>query len=96
MRTKYDKPTVITNDLFCAAYLLSVGCQIETLIHNRRKRISFVISGDGVEYYRNRYKGGSVLCNLRSLRDNLTHIRQMMDEKRSQLCPRSPKLLSKV
>ena len=96
MRTKYERASVITNDLFCAAYLLSVGCSIETLIHNKRKRISFVVAGDEVEEFRNRYKDGSVLCNLRSLRDNVTFLRQMMKEKRSNECPRSQKQLLKL
>ncbi len=89
MTTKYEKPSVITNDIYCAAYLLSVGCKIDYLIHNRRKRISFVIIGENVEEFRDRYKNGSVLCNLRSLRDKVTHLRQMMKDKRSEICPRS-------
>jgi len=93
---KYEKPSVVTNDIFCAAYLVSTGSTLECLIHNRRNRISFVVTGDEVEQFRDRYKSGSVFCNVHSLRDSVTLLRQMMNEKRSNPCPKSPNQLSRA
>ena len=88
-----EQERIITNDLYCAAYLLcSDTCQLERIERNRRKRISFVFRGTQLRKLREAYRSGPVLLDMRSYRDNLKTVRRKMDEtQRSALCPeRSP------
>jgi hypothetical protein len=90
MSIKYHKTSIITNDLYLAAYLLSEGCELSHLERNARRRVSFVFSGDRVKELRDNYQSGIVRLNIRSYRDNLKTVRRKMDaEHRSVSCPKS-------
>jgi len=101
MSQKYPLPRIITNDLYLAAFLLNQGCEWCGLLHNGRRRVSFVFSGERVHELRQEYESGIVKLNVRSFRDNLVTVRRKMDEEqRSAPCPTlrepSPMQLSPV
>jgi hypothetical protein len=72
-------PTIITNDLYLAAFLHSTGCSLSKVERNERKRLSFVFSGERVRELREAYREGPVKLDMRSFRDSLLHIRHVMD-----------------
>ena len=89
MSQKYPLPRIITNDLDLAAFLLCQGCEWCGLVHNERRRVSFVFAGERVRELRHEYESGTVRLNVRSFRDNLVTVRRKMDtEQRSVACPR--------
>ena len=71
--------SIITNDLYLAAFLLSTGCSLSKVERNERKRLSFVFSGERVRELREAYKQGPVRLDMRTFRDSLLHIRHLMD-----------------
>ena len=82
MSRKYlpdGSPAIITNDLYLAAFLHCVGCTLDHLQHNERRRVSFVFVGDRVRELREAYRTGPVKLDMRSFRDSLSHIRRLMD-----------------
>lgn len=87
MYKKYNTsqvPTIITNDLYLAAFLHSTGCHLSKVEKNDRKRLSFVFCGSRVRELREAYREGPVKLDMRSFRDSLLHIRRLMDaEQRS-------------
>lgn len=70
---------VITNDLFLASFLHSVGCTLDHVERNERKRVSFVFTGSRVHALREAYRTGPVQLDIRSFRDSLYTIRRLMD-----------------
>jgi hypothetical protein len=89
-----DPERIITNDLYCAAFLLCCDdCRLVRIERNRRNRISFVLTGTHVRQLREAYRSGPVLLDIRSYRDTLKTVRRRMDEThRSALC--QPKSLN--
>ena len=93
MSKKYlpaDESTIITNDLYLAAFLHCAGCALTSLEHNGRRRVSFVFEGERVRELREAYQSGPVRLDMRSFRESLYHIRRLMDgtqEQRSAVCP---------
>lgn len=84
MSEKYLLPRLITNDLYLAAFLLCQGCEWCGLVHNDRRRMSFVFSGEHVHHLRHEYESGIVRLNVRAYRDTLQTVRRKMDaEQRS-------------
>ena len=82
--------TLITNDLYLAAFLQCVGCRLDRLSHNGRRRVSFVFVGELVRELREAYRSGPVRLDMRAFRDSLTRIRRLMDgvnDQRSAPCP---------
>jgi len=73
-------PCIITNDLFLASFLHSVGCTLDRVQRNERRRVSFVFTGERVHELREAYRTGPVKLDMRSFRESLTHVRRMMDE----------------
>ncbi|MBN1984552.1 MAG: hypothetical protein JW795_23700 [Chitinivibrionales bacterium] len=71
--------TIITNDLYLAAFLHSMGCTLDHVERNERPRLSFVFCGAQVKELRQAYKSGSVKLNMHSFRDSLLHMRHLMD-----------------
>jgi hypothetical protein len=103
MPTKYHTETpsglrLITNDLYLAAFLHCVGCELDHVERNERRRISFVFSGERAREQREAYRAGPVRLDMRCFRDSLIHLRRLMDaQHRSDVCPnRSLKALSPV
>jgi len=106
MSKKYlsaEAPAIITNDLYLAAFLHCVGCTLDHIQHNGRRRVSFVFIGAQVHELREAYCTGPVRLDLRSFRESLSFIRRLMDgenEQRSAPCPTlheaSPMQLSPV
>ena len=109
MPSKYHPescPTIITNDLYLAAFLHCVGCELEHVERNDRRRVSFVFIGERVGELREAYRTGPVKLDMRAFRESLIHLRRLMDappsrafqqkhEQRSAACPsRSPRVLS--
>ena len=78
---------IITNDLYLAAFLHCVGCAIDHVEKNDRRRMSFVFTGERVRELREAYRTGPVRLDMRSFRESLSHIRRLMDgsaEQRSE------------
>lgn len=80
MSQKYHLPRLITNDLYLAAFLLCRGAELCALVHNGRRRLSFVFSGERVHDLRTEYESGTVRLNVRSYKDNLLMVRKRMDQ----------------
>jgi len=90
MSIKYHKNTLITNDIYLAAYLLSEGYHLSKVLRNERRRISFLFVGKEIEELRQAYRSGHVYLDIHSFREKLITIRRMMDTKqRSEVCPKS-------
>jgi hypothetical protein len=82
MASKYhpEPPeSIITNDLYLAAYLHSVGCELGHVERNERRRVSFVFVGPQVRSLREAYRRGSVRLDMRRFRESLYHMRHLMD-----------------
>jgi hypothetical protein len=71
--------TIITNDLYLAAFLHCVGCTLDHVEKNERRRMSFVFIGERVRELREAYRTGPVRLDMRSFRESLFHIRRLMD-----------------
>ena len=67
-----------TNDMYLAALLLSKDYSLVKVIHNARRRVSFIFAGEGLRELRESYRRGRV-C---SFGESLTRVRQMMNEHR--------------
>jgi hypothetical protein len=70
---------VVTNDLYLAAFLHCVGCPLDHLERNDRRRLSFVFIGERVRELREAYRTGPVKLDMRSFRESLLYIRRLMD-----------------
>ena len=82
MHTKYHSaaaPTIITNDLYLASFLHCVGCTLDHVQPNERRRKSFVFAGERVRDLRDAYLTGPVKLDMRSFRESLLYIRRLMD-----------------
>jgi hypothetical protein len=82
MHTKYlpaESPTIITNDLYLAAFLHCTGCTLDHVQPNERRRLSFVFVGERVRELREAYQTGPVKLDMRSFRESLLYIRRLMD-----------------
>ncbi|MDD5343090.1 MAG: DUF5659 domain-containing protein [Smithella sp.] len=71
--------TIITNDLYLAAFLHCVGCPLDHVEQNERRRKSFVFIGERVRELREAYQTGPVKLDMRSFRESLLYIRRLMD-----------------
>jgi hypothetical protein len=71
---------VITNDLFMAAFLVSVGCTLDRIEKNERRRVSFVFTGERVMELREAYRTGPVHLDMRLFRENLNRLRDRLVE----------------
>jgi len=71
--------TIITNDLYLAAFLHCVGCTLDHVERNERRRVSFVFVGERVRELREAYRTGPVKLDMRSFRESLSLIRRLMD-----------------
>jgi hypothetical protein len=82
MFKKYVSPqssAIITNDLYLAAFLHCVGCTLDHVERNERRRLSFVFTGERVAELREAYRTGPVKLDMRSFRESLSYIRRLMD-----------------
>lgn len=71
--------SIVTNDLYLAAFLHCVGCSLDHLEHNGRRRVSFVFIGERCRELREAYRTGPVRLDMRSFRESLSLIRRLMD-----------------
>jgi hypothetical protein len=71
--------SIITNDLYLAAFLHCVGCTLDHVQPNERRRVSFVFAGERVRELREAYQTGPVKLDMRSFRESLLYIRRLMD-----------------
>jgi len=76
--TAPDSSTIITNDLFLAAFLYTVGCPLSRMERNDRRRVSFVFTGKRVVELREAYRTGPVHLDIRSFRENLNRLRDRL------------------
>jgi hypothetical protein len=74
-----ESATIITNDLYLAAFLHCVGCTLDHVERNERRRVSFVFVGERVRELREAYRTGPVKLDMRSFRESLSLIRRLMD-----------------
>jgi hypothetical protein len=72
--------TIITNDLFLAAFLVSVGCTLARIEKNERRRVSFVFVGERVRELREAYRTGPVHVDMCAFRENLNRLRDRLGE----------------
>lgn len=70
--------TIITNDLFLAAFLSTVGCTLDRIEKNERRRVSFVFVGERVRELREAYRTGPVHVDMRTFRENLNLLRDRL------------------
>ena len=70
---------VITNDLFLAAFLHSLGCTLDRVERNDRRRVSFVFSGERVKELREAYRSGNVSLDIKVFRESMHLMRSRMD-----------------
>jgi hypothetical protein len=75
-----DSCTIITNDLFLAAFLVSAGCELDRIEKNDRRRVSFVFVGSRVRGLREAYRTGPVHIDMRNFRENLNRLRDRLGE----------------
>ena len=98
MSKKYlsaGSPAIITNDLFLAAFLYTVNCELASIEKNERRRVSFVFVGERVRELREAYRAGPVRVDMLSFRENLNRLRDLLSGKvagqspdeRSMPCP---------
>ena len=87
MSQKYTKtnkasslPRTITSDTHLAAYLLTLGCHLDKVVRNDRRRVGFVFEGKDVREQKKAYKSGPVYVDIHSFRRNLTLIRSLVDK----------------
>jgi hypothetical protein len=73
-------PTIITNDLFLASFLHCVGCTLDRVEKNERRRVSFVFTGERVRELRESYRTGRVSLDIRLFRESMNFIRDRMNE----------------
>jgi hypothetical protein len=88
MHEKYN--SIITNDIYLAAYLDSTGFTLVRVHQNDRRRTSFVFTGAYIEKLRDAYNTGTVTVNFRIYKDSLARMRWQKDkiiEQRSDECP---------
>lgn len=91
--------TIITNDIYLAAYLDCSGVALVRVCRNDRRRVSFVFGGRYVDRLRDAYNTGFVSVNFRAYKDSLARIRYQKDknfEQRSDLCPEYQRELSRA
>jgi hypothetical protein len=72
--------TIITNDLFLAAFLCTVGCTLDRIEKNARRRVSFVFVGERCRELREAYRTGPVHVDMRDFRENLNRLRDRLGE----------------
>ena len=72
--------TIITNDLFLAAFLVSVGCTLDRFEKNERRRVSFVFVGERCRELREAYRTGPVHVDMCAFRENLNRLRDRLGE----------------
>ena len=63
--------SIVTNDLYLAAFLHSLGCTLHHTQRNERRRLSFVFTGERVQELREAYRTGPVKLDMRSFRESL-------------------------
>ena len=83
MSKKYliaNVPTIITNDIFLASFLHCVGCMLDRVERNDRRRVSFVFVGERVRELREAYRTGKVTLDIRLFRDSMNFIRDRMNK----------------
>jgi len=81
MSKKYlseETGTIITNDLFLAAFLSTVGCRLDRIEKNDRRRVSFVFTGERVRELREAYRTGPVQLDVPLFRDELNRLRDLL------------------
>jgi hypothetical protein len=76
--------SIVTNDLYLAAFLHCAGCTLDHVEKNERRRMSFVFIGDRCRELREAYRTGPVHLDMRSFRESLSHIRRLMDGENEQ------------
>lgn len=100
-------PRIITSDVYCAACLLSLGCTLDKVVRNDRRRVVFVFEGERVRELKQAYKAAEpVYVVAQSFRDALKTVRRLVDStlsQRSVPCPENavplagfPMLLSRA
>ena len=90
MSKKYHSaapPAIITNDLFLAAFLSTVGCPLDRIEKNERRRVSFVFVGDRCRELREAYHTGPVHVDMRTFRENLNELRDRVGRMVAQCHP---------
>lgn len=73
--------TIITNDLFLAAFLQTVGCTLDRIEKNARRRVSFVFVGSRCRELREAYRTGPVQVDMCAFRDNLNRLRDTLAQR---------------
>jgi hypothetical protein len=76
---------VETQDLYCGAYILASGGELEGLriggVRNGRPAVTFVFIGDEVEELLKSYRSGKALVNLADYKAAMNHLKDVMFER---------------
>ena len=71
-----------TKDLWQSAYLLSEGAWLSKVDvqrkEGRKKVVTFILTGDGLEERAQRFKNGQAVCNVRTLKAHVSSLKQMI------------------
>jgi hypothetical protein len=83
MSKKYltaDAPAIVTNDIFLASFLHCVGCSLDHVERNDRRRVSFVFTGEHAQELREAFRAGKVSLDIKLFRESMNMIRDRMDK----------------
>jgi hypothetical protein len=74
--------TIKTKDLWQSAYLLSEGGWLDSVQVERcsdgKKKVTFCLTGDGMDDLTQRFQDGEAVCNVKKLKANVSHLKQMI------------------
>ena len=71
---------IITKDLYEASYLLAKGMKLEEVLRNNRTVLFRFEGSEDLQVLKTRYDEGRAEVNVRSLRESLNHLRDLLFE----------------
>jgi len=83
---------VLTNDVFCGAYLLTQGAHLIDLLVDRtpsRACGTFVFEGDNLLDHQEAYSRGEATAPVKHIRDGVSHLRTCLARALREPSPRS-------
>lgn len=72
---------IVTDDLYCGAYLLSKGgvlSEIKVTYSGQRSSCLFVFSGSQLHKLQKEFSGGSAVVNLKDFKASMIHLKDRM------------------
>lgn len=69
---------ILTKDLFEASYLLAKGMRLEEVLKNNRTVVFRFEGSEDLEVLKSRYEEGRAEVNVRTLKNSLNHLRDIV------------------